>query len=160
LTEQETGELVAPDFAARRLRKQLRRLRPLLIVGAVLVLVIGAFWALYFSPLLTVQAVQVTGTTTISVVQIKQVAEVPIGDQLVRVDLAAIQARVETIPAVRSVSVSRSWPHDITIAVSERVPIAVVSRGATLMESCSGITVGDRLACCWSKPRSMSARRP
>jgi cell division protein FtsQ len=33
---------------------------------------------------------------------------------------------------VKSVSISRSWPHTIAIAVTERTPVAVVDRGAGL----------------------------
>ena len=45
------------------------------------------------------------------------------------VDLDAIRRRVEAIPAVKSADVSRAWPHRVHVAVTARVPIAVVNRG-------------------------------
>jgi cell division protein FtsQ len=120
-----------PDFARRRFRARLRRWRPFLIGGLVVVVVAVAGWLLYFSSTLSVSAVTVTGNTTVGSARIERIAGVPKGQQLVRVDLAAIEARVETIPAVKSVLVSRSWPHTIAIKVTERVPVAVVERGST-----------------------------
>lgn len=130
--EELTVTLAGRDFARRRWSRRLRRLRPFLYAALLLVLVGGGIWLVWFSSVVTVRDVSVTGTTTISPVRVEAVARAPIGRQLARVDLAAIQARVETIPAVRSVSVSRSWPHTIAIAVTERTPVAVVDRGAGL----------------------------
>jgi cell division protein FtsQ len=120
-----------PDFARRRLRVRLRRWRPLIVVALVVVLVVLAAYLLYFSSALAVSAVKVTGNSTVSASRIERIAQVPHGQQLVRVDLAAIQARVESIPAVKSAAVSRSWPHTIAITVTEREPVAVVERGTT-----------------------------
>ncbi len=92
-------------------------------------LVAGGVWLLFFSSYVTARSAQVTGNTTISTAHIERVAEVPVGTPLVRVDLDAIRRRVETIPAVRTADVSRAWPHRVHIAITERVPIAVIDRG-------------------------------
>jgi cell division protein FtsQ len=130
----ETGTVMVAgsDFARRRLRARLRRLRPYLLVALVVIVVATAVWLVYFSSAVTVRKVEVDGNSAVSTQRIERIARVPLDRQLVRVDLAAIQARVEAIPAVRTVSVSRSWPHSIKITVTERVPIAVVSRGTGL----------------------------
>lgn len=86
-------------------------------------------WLLYFSSVLTVGSVKVSGNDTLTSARVERVAAVPYGEQLIQVDLAAIQARVEGIDAVASAEVSRSWPDAISIQVTERVPIAVVERG-------------------------------
>jgi cell division protein FtsQ len=132
MTDEETVTLAGRDFTRRRWRQRLRRLRPLLYAALVLAVVGTGTWLVFFSSVLTVRDVTVRGNVTVSSVRVEAVAKAPTGRQLARVDLAAIQARVETIPAVRSVSVSRSWPHTISISITERTPVAVVDRGAGL----------------------------
>jgi cell division protein FtsQ len=132
LTEEETVTIAGRDFARRRWRQRLRRLRPLLYAALVLLLVGGGAWLVFFSSVVTVRDVSVHGNQTMSSVRVEAVAKAPMGQQLARVDLAAIQARAESLPAVKSASVSRSWPHTIAISVTERTPVAVVDRGARL----------------------------
>jgi len=129
---EETVTVAGRDFTRRRWRQRLRRLRPFLYAAAVLLLVVAAVWTVYFSSVLDLRRVSVKGSTTVSSVRVEAVAKAPLGRQLARVDLGAIQARVETIPAVRSASVSRSWPHTVAITITERTPVAVVDRGAGL----------------------------
>lgn len=129
---EETVTIAGRDFTRRRWARRLRRLRPFLYVALVLAVVGGAVWLVFYSSVVTVREVSVDGNQTVSSVRVRAVARTPMGRQLARVDLGAIRARVETIPAVRSVSVSRSWPHTVAISVTERTPVAVVDRGAGL----------------------------
>jgi len=131
-TDEETVTLAGRDFVRRRRWTRLRRLRPFLYAALVLALAGTGIWLVFFSSVVTVREVSVSGNQTMSSVRVKAVAKAPLGRQLARVDLAAIQARVETIPAVKSASVSRSWPHTIAIEITERTPVAVVERGAGL----------------------------
>ena len=132
MTDEETVTLAGRDFKRRRWGQRLRRLRPILYAVLVLALVGTGVWLVFYSSVVTVRDVSVSGNQTVSSVRVEAVARAPIGRQLARVDLAAIQARVETIPAVKSVSVSRSWPHTVAIEITERTPVAVVDRGAGL----------------------------
>src|SRR4051812_35327702 len=129
---EQTVTVAGRDFTRRRWRQRLRRLRPFLYAALVLVLVVLGVWLVYLSSVLTVRDVSVHGTTSVTSTRVEAVADVPTGRQLARVDLRAIEARVETMPAVRSASVSRSWPHTVAITVTERTPVAVVDRGAGL----------------------------
>jgi cell division protein FtsQ len=129
---EETVTVAGRDFTRRRWRQRLRRLRPFLYAALVLGLVATGVWVLFFSTAMTVRDVSVKGNSTMSSVRVEKVAKVPLGRQLARVDLGAIRARVETLSAARSVSVSRSWPHTVTISITERTPVAVVDRGAGL----------------------------
>lgn len=131
-TDEETVLIAGPDFARRRLQARLRRLRPYLYAGAVLVLIGTGVWLLWFSAVLQAKAVEVTGNGTLTSARVEKAARTPLGGPLVSVDLDAIEQRVEAIAAVRSASVSRSWPDTIRIDVVERVPVAVVSRGVGL----------------------------
>jgi cell division protein FtsQ len=131
-TEEETVTIAGRDFRRRRWVQRLRRLRPFLYAALALLLVGTAVWLVFFSSVVTVRDVSVDGNRTITTMRVEAVAKAPMGRQLARVDLAAIRARVETIPAVKSASVSRSWPHTVAITVTERTPVAVVDRGAGL----------------------------
>jgi cell division protein FtsQ len=117
------------DFRRRRLRARLRRIRPWLVVVLLVAVAGTGGWLVYFSGAMTVTGVQVTGNRDLSSVRVEAAARVPQGEPLARVDLAAIEARVETIAAVRDADVSRSWPHTVRIDVTERVPVAVVTWG-------------------------------
>lgn len=128
VTEKDSSVLVAtPDFARRRLRARLLRARPLLIGLLVVVVLVASGWLLYFSSVVTVESVEVSGNSAaLSSSSVEKVAEVPFGEQLIKVDLDAIKARVERMDSVVSAEVSRSWPHAISIRIFERVPIAVL----------------------------------
>jgi cell division protein FtsQ len=132
MTDEETVTRAGRDFARRRWSQRLRRLRPFLYAALVLGLVSAGVWLVFFSSVVTVREISVSGNQTLSSYRVAAVAKAPMGRQLARVDLAAIQARVETLPAVKSASVSRSWPHTIAISITERTPVAVVDRGAGL----------------------------
>jgi cell division protein FtsQ len=106
----------------------MRALRPLAI-GLAGVLLVGFLgWVVEFSSWLAVSHVAVSGDSIVSAGQVRQAAQVPLGRPLIRVDLEAIRRRVERLPAVRSASVHRSWPHTVSIDVAERVEVAVVYR--------------------------------
>jgi cell division protein FtsQ len=104
-------------------------------VAAVVLLiaaVAGGVWLVYFSSVLAVNGVTVAGTGYLTADQIRAAAAVPTGDPLARVDLAAVTTRVEALAPVRSVEVTRSWPDQIRIDVTERTAVAVVDVGGTV----------------------------
>ncbi|RLV48964.1 FtsQ-type POTRA domain-containing protein [Nocardioides mangrovicus] len=130
--ETDTEETV-PVLARRRprrrpLRHGLRRHRWLRWVAGVVVLVLlaGSAYAVWFSDLLTARRTVVTGNSYLSGVAVTGQAQVPLGRPLARVDLEAIRQRVGSMPAVRSVQVSRDWPHEVRIKITERTAVAVV----------------------------------
>lgn len=99
--------------------------------GAVLAL---AVWLLYFSSLLKVHHVGISGEQIVSATDIRKAADVSMNAPLIEADLGKIRARVEAIPAVATASVSRAWPQTVSITVTERVPVAVVSAGQGLQD--------------------------
>ena len=53
----------------------------------------------------------------------------PPGTSLLWLDTSALDARVQTIPRVATVDVRRSFPHTVTVTVTEREPVAAVPLG-------------------------------
>lgn len=123
------------DRASRRTRRRFARrqwsrrwlsLRLVLAVVAVVALVGTSIWLVFFSATLQVKKVEVVGNQLLSDARIREIADVPLGDQLALVDLGRADARVGSLAEVRSVDVTRTWPDGVRIAVVERTAVAVV----------------------------------
>jgi cell division protein FtsQ len=120
--------------AARTRKKFLRRqrarrwvlVRRVLALLAVVGLVVGGVWLVFFSSVLAVHQVQVRGTDVLSAADVETAAAVPQDVPLATSDLGAIQGRVEDLAPVASAEVSRVWPDTIRIDVTERQAAAVV----------------------------------
>ena len=113
-------------FVRRRRTQRWLRWRPLLAAVLVLSLLGGSAWAVLFSDLLAAEDVSVTGTQLLGKRQVSATADVPIGTPLARVDLAAVERRVESLAEVEDATVTRSWPHGVVVRVTERTAVAVV----------------------------------
>jgi cell division protein FtsQ len=118
-------------FTARRDVVRRHRWFRIAIAVLVLVVVLAAAWAVWFSSLLAARTVQVQGLTSMKPQQVGQVADVSLDVPLARVDLTAIEARVKQMPRVEQVDVSRSWPHTVTIDVTERTAVVWTSVDGT-----------------------------
>lgn len=131
-------------FARRQWARRWLAWKPVVAVVAVVALVVGVLWTVYFSSVLAVEGVEVTGAETVTADQVRAAAAVPTGRPLARVDLAGIERRVEALAVVRSADVSRKWPHQVLIAIEERVAIAVVEIGGRLRGmDASGVVFRD-----------------
>lgn len=113
---------------ARRLISARRALVLLVVVGLGAV----AVWAVWFSSWLSVSKVEVEGTSQLTSAEVESAAQVPMGEALASVDLAAVRTRVESLAGVASADVTRSWPDGVRIAVTERQAVAVVRIGGQL----------------------------
>jgi cell division protein FtsQ len=108
---------------------RVRRRRRLLGWGlAVIALAVGVAY-LIRTPLFGLSAVRVTGTEAVAEAEVREAAEVRLGEPYLGLDLAAIQARVAALPRVAAVRVARDYPSSLRIAVTERPPVASVSTG-------------------------------
>lgn len=112
-------------------------MRRWLIALLVIVPIVAALgWLAWFSPWLAVSQVQVTVSAAPEVAgpltpeEVQAVTEVQMGTPLLRVDTGAIQERIAALPAVESVTVSRSWPDAIVVDVVRRTPVALVASGS------------------------------
>ncbi len=118
-------------FNRRRLTTKLVALRPMLIGAAVVALAGFGAWVVLFSSWLAAQHVSVVGESTLSAQTVQAAADVSIGTPLVRLDVGQIQARVAALPAVRSVTVRRSWPDTVSISITERTAVAAIHRNGS-----------------------------
>ncbi|MEJ7702360.1 MAG: FtsQ-type POTRA domain-containing protein [Geodermatophilaceae bacterium] len=70
--------------------------------------------------------VAVTGTEDGNAAAVREIASIPEGLPLARLDTDAVTERLLLLPQIESVSVQRSWPSTVRIKVVERVPVALV----------------------------------
>ncbi|MGH3793937.1 MAG: cell division protein FtsQ/DivIB [Pseudonocardiaceae bacterium] len=96
------------------------------MLAALLLLGGTGAWVLLGSSLFDTRSVQVTGTRELSAGQVAAVAAVPLGTPLLQLDTSGIAARVAAVPRVAAVQVSRTFDGTVRIAVTERIPIAVL----------------------------------
>jgi cell division protein FtsQ len=109
-------------------RRRLRAPRALIALAVALALLAGVVvWVLYGSSWLRAERVSVSGTRMLTEAQVREAAEVPLGEPLISVDLDGIESRLlEKLPRIDSVEVIRSWPQGIGLKVSERTPVLIV----------------------------------
>jgi cell division protein FtsQ len=119
-------------FARRQWRRRWLAWRYLLAIVLVLAIVGGGIYAVGFSTWLSVEQIDVSGAQTVDVKDIQARSGIDEGEPLVRVDLASAERRIGALAVIKSVSVTRQWPHGILISIEERVAIAVVEIGDRL----------------------------
>ncbi|MFD7435145.1 cell division protein FtsQ/DivIB [Streptomyces sp. NPDC059861] len=115
---------------------RLPRLRTIIILGIVLIpLGAGAGWLLYGAQWTRVERVTVSGTDVLTPAQVRDAADVPVGAPLISVDTDRIEARLRRkLPRIDAVRVARSWPHGISLKVTERTPVLLVEKGREFVE--------------------------
>ncbi|WP_432107138.1 cell division protein FtsQ/DivIB [Streptomyces sp. AA1529] len=134
----DSGSGGGPEEGARpgRFGPRLRRRRALALL-LLLAVPLGGFgtWVLYGSPWLRLRNVSVTGTRVLSEADVSRAAAAPEGAPLITVDQAALQDRVRRkLPRVREVVAERSWPHGLTLTVTERRPALVMEKAGDYVE--------------------------
>lgn len=122
---------VVPDPSVLVDRSALRRKRLRRSIGVVvLVAVIFVGWLIWFSPLLSVQRVEVVGVEGAAADQIRDLADIALGVPIARIDTSIPLDRILTIPWLASAEVRRGWPAEVVVAVVPREPIARTRVGA------------------------------
>ena len=107
-----------------------RRLRPWAIGGAVAVALVTGSVALSYTSLFGARTVEVEGEERLGPKQVMRLAEVEIGTNVLHLDEAMAEARLEREPWIRDASVRTSLPGTITISIRERVPVLVLRSGS------------------------------
>ena len=91
-----------------------------------LVLLVGCFVAVGYSPFLNIEKIEVHGLHHLTLAEIEQRLGFEPGDPLLSLDHSAVRRRIEALPRVQSVSVDRSWSGVVLIEIIEHQPAALV----------------------------------
>ncbi|WP_405580433.1 cell division protein FtsQ/DivIB [Streptomyces sp. NBC_01190] len=134
-----SGAGAGADTAAagriRGVRRPPRRRTLLIGLAALTVLIGGGTWAVYGSPLFRATGVSVGGARELTRAQIERAAAVPLGGALASVDTGAVRQRLLTaLPRLATADVALSWPHTVSVQVTEREPAAVLASGGRFTE--------------------------
>lgn len=119
-------------LAAGRARERTRtppRRRRRWILPVLMGVVTTAVLVTYYTPVLGVRAVEVSGTRTLAEADVLAAAGIPIGRPMLQVNPAEIRTKVEAVAKVASAEVWCQWPSTVRIAVTERVAIAFAASG-------------------------------
>ena len=93
---------------------------------ALLAGVAGVVWVAFWSPLLAVRSVEVSGVSGADRSAVEGLVRVPEGTPLARVDLGAVEERVRTRRTLAEVSVERGWPSTLRVRTVPRQPALVL----------------------------------
>lgn len=99
------------------------------IVALVAAVLSAIVWLLFFSPVLKLEASQITvsgANEWVSAEEVAAVAEQQVGRSLLIVSTGSIAQELKAMPGVTSAEVSRQWPHGVAISVAAQKPAAVL----------------------------------
>jgi hypothetical protein len=120
---------IDPRFARRwtqvRREEGRRRLRILVVAGAVALVLAAAVGSLY-TPLLAVRHIRITTVGPVSRAEVLAAAGLSQPRPLIEVDPGGVAARLDAVADLGGAVVRRSWPTTILIHVARRTPIAMV----------------------------------
>ncbi|KQV73460.1 cell division protein FtsQ [Nocardioides sp. Root122] len=119
-------------FARRQWARRWLSLRYVLAFVLVVGVLATSVWLVFFSATLQVKRVEVVGNDLLSDGRVREIADIPLGEQLALVDLARADARVGSLAEVKSVDVTRTWPDAVRIQIVERTAVAVVELAGRL----------------------------
>ncbi|MBJ7288945.1 FtsQ-type POTRA domain-containing protein [Williamsia sp.] len=112
-------------------RRPVRGTRMLIGIIATVILLIAAGLVAYFTPLMSVRSVEVSGTSVVSRDDIVAAARIATGTPLLQVDTRPAAQRIAAIPRIKTVRVARGYPSSIDITVVERTAVAFEDRSGT-----------------------------
>jgi cell division protein FtsQ len=134
------GPRLAAQAEVERSERRRRRLRWAGHAALGLVPLLALGWTLLLSGWFDVERVEVIGVERLSAEEVRGVAGVGPGTALAAVSPAEVGRAVERLRPVADVTVRRSWPRTLQLAVSERVAVAGVARdGAVLLLDEDGV---------------------
>ena len=114
---------VDPRIRARRIavaREQGRRRLRVVLVGLGLFVIVGSAWLFVRSPFLDVDHIVVTGVPQARVAQVLAASGVKRSDPLLLVSTGAVARRIERVPGIGSVHVTRDLPGTLRISAREQ----------------------------------------
>jgi cell division protein FtsQ len=98
-------------------------------VGAGLLVVLAVLWLAYGrvmgSARLKVEKLEVRGSHFLSEGEVRELLGPAVGENILRLDIAALKARLRASPWVADATVVRTLPDTLKVEIRERVPLAV-----------------------------------
>ena len=109
------------------------RTRRRIVLAAVLavVAVVGGMIVAVFSPLLSLDTIEIHGTTRIDAAEVHDALDDQLGTPLALVDFSRITEELGDFPLVRSYTAESVPPHTLVITIVERQPVGIVSDGGS-----------------------------
>jgi cell division protein FtsQ len=104
--------------------------RSILTGLALIALAGGAYAAARQTSMFAVGHIEVSGGTPELRAQVRQELAAVRGTSLLALDGAALERRVESLPAIVSARYDRAFPHTLRLTVVPEVPVAVLHRGS------------------------------
>ncbi|MCU1458965.1 MAG: ftsQ [Actinomycetia bacterium] len=138
---------IDPRLRQRRIeviREQGRRRLRILIAVVSVVVAVGLTWVVIESPMYDVDHIRVSGAVHTSTSAIDAASGIRRRDALLFADLGAATRGIEALPWVERAVVHKVFPGTVTIAVTERVPVAWVrtSPSSVALLDASGRVLG------------------
>jgi cell division protein FtsQ len=120
-----TEDRVRTDPRISRRRKAVEKSRRRRLMGWLIAIVVlaGAIWGAFFSPLLKVEEIRVLGANHASEGEIRDAAGLPDDQNLLLVSTRAVADNVAELPWVAEARVDRKLPDTVRIRVKERDPM-------------------------------------
>ena len=107
-----------------RTKKRRAVVRALVVAGLAL-----AVWVAFFSPLLAIKEVKLSGAKHTTSGDVARVVDLDSSDNLLLLSTDEVATAVKTLPWVKSVSVDRKLPGTVRLTVTERKPAMAVAIG-------------------------------
>jgi cell division protein FtsQ len=121
------GDVLLDDGTRRQIRKAHARKLASAILGAMFM---TAVVALYFSPFLRVQNVEVVGASDIDRQQIADLVQYK-GSSMLTASFGGAEGSIAALPQIKAVQIDRSWPQTVRVTVAERQPWGAWIAGTT-----------------------------
>ena len=119
-------------FARRAWARRWGWWKPVLAAVVLATLLGLGAWVVWFSDVLGVDEVTVSGTSYLTDAEVLAAADVPAGRPLARLDVVGIERRVAALAPVAGVEVRRELPGTVAVVVTEREAVAVLEIGARI----------------------------
>ncbi|MGE4551461.1 MAG: cell division protein FtsQ/DivIB [Desulfovibrionaceae bacterium] len=116
----------------RGVRRFLAALAGLAFLAGMAVVLYGGYRLLTTSPYFSLREIDVTGAERMSRAEVLSRAQVNEGMNALALNMTAVQSRLSAAPWVQSVTLRRSLPDTLTLAVTEKAPFFWVQQGETM----------------------------
>jgi cell division protein FtsQ len=93
---------------------------------------------LFLSPHVRYEHLRVVGATRADVAELRHLADLPLGEPLVSLDIDRAESGVERHPWVASAELRRAFPGTVVLRVRERVPVAILQLDGLFLVDADG----------------------